>query len=269
MIDWKHIEVLPQPQLSRIVKHYRITGAHEFNSVLFANYSSFFQGLIFNLLPLTDIILEKEEKEDLSYPVYFVGQAISPSVLYSTSRKYSILAVNFTLTGVYELTGCSLQEYTDKIIDAEIIFGASIRDLYEKILNCKEDYAKIACVEDYLQSYLKKNKKQVKPFVSNALLLIREHRGNLKIKDLIYEINTSSKSLERAFQMEVGMTTKLYQRLFRFNLAKQHLLTSNPIDWWEIIIKYGFYDHSHLINEFKFFTGKTPVQFLAVSNYVE
>lgn len=51
--DWKHIEILPHPQLAKVVQHYRITGAHEFSSILFANYSSFFQGLIFNLLPLT------------------------------------------------------------------------------------------------------------------------------------------------------------------------------------------------------------------------
>src|SRR5690606_20034236 len=131
---FKYAEVLPHPSLQGIVTHYRVTGVKSLTPFVFPDYSPIFQGLIFNISPLNDIILEKKEKINMKYKVYFVGQAVSPGMLFSSSLRINIIAVSFTQTAVFQLTLMDMDSFTDRIIDAEVIFGTAINELYEKIL---------------------------------------------------------------------------------------------------------------------------------------
>lgn len=51
--------------------------------------------------------------------------------------------------------------------------------------------------------------------------------------------------------------------MLRFEKIHNELRGIKFIDWMEIVTKYNFHDQSHLIKEFKFFTGITPNEFLS------
>ncbi len=133
----KYTEILPHSSLKGIVTHYRIKSARLSSSFVFSEFSPIFQGLIFNIRPLDDIDFVKKETVALKHKVYFVGQAISTSTLVSSSLSVDLIAVNFTPTGVFRLTGINLESFTDQIVDAEAIFGAEINHLHEQLIESK------------------------------------------------------------------------------------------------------------------------------------
>jgi len=259
---FKFTEIAPHSFLKGIVTHYRVKSIKLPAPLEFPNYSPIFQGLIFNLDELEDIVLRKKKDENLKYKVYYVGQAISPSHLSSSSLHLNLIAVNFTPTGLYQLTGIDLHHFTDKIVDAQHIFGNEINILYEKLILFKENPTKaVKLIDDFLCRKAQ-NKKQNKACILTSLSVLTDIKGKYNIKDLQSISNTTAKTLERNFKSELGMTPKMFQRLLRFNQVKLYIQENNPIDWWEVVIRFGFYDHSHLISEFRIFSGFTPIQYI-------
>ncbi len=259
---FKYAEVPPHPSLQGIVTHYRVTGAKHLTPFIFPDYSPIFQGLIFNICPLDDIILQKKERISLKYKVYFVGQAISPSVLFSSSFSLNLIAVNFTPTGVFQLTGIDLDDFTDQIIDAEALFGKDINELYERIMTSKDKTQALGMIDEFLCIKARDRKKQNKPCVLTSLSILNQHAGNISVRMLQKTTNTNPRTLERSFKSEIGMTPKMYQRLLRFNHAKRYIEENRYSDWWEVAVRFGFYDPSHFISEFQIFAGQTPKEYL-------
>jgi AraC-like DNA-binding protein len=59
----------------------------------------------------------------------------------------------------------------------------------------------------------------------------------------------------------VGLSPKSLARVYRFRGALLLLDRANgPVPWAELSEQCGFYDQSHLINEFRRFTGFSPVE---------
>ncbi|NGM62213.1 AraC family transcriptional regulator [Sphingobacterium sp. SGG-5] len=259
---FKYVEVPPHPSLQDVVTHYRVTGAKRLTPFIFPDYSPIFQGLIFNLCPLDDIILQKREQMSLKYKVYFVGQAISPSVLFSSSLHLDLIAVNFTPIGIFQLTGIDLDSFTDQIIDAEAVFGKDINELYEKIMTLNDKTQILGMIDEFLCMKARERKKHNRPCILTSLSLLNQHAGNISVRMLQKATNTNPRTLERSFRSEIGMSPKMYQRLLRFNQAKQYIEENQYTAWWEVAVRFGFYDPSHFISEFQTFAGQTPKEYI-------
>lgn len=267
---FKYIEISPHPFLQGIVTHYRVKQMKLPGSLVFPNHSPVFQGLIFNLEELEDIVLLKKDHKNLKHKVYYVGQAVSPSHLFSSSLHLNLIAVNFTSTGLYQLTGIDLHHFTDKIVDARIIFGREINEIYEKILSVKEDLVQaVALIDDFLGRSASKEKKENKSCILTSLTILSNNAVGTSVKELQKITQTCPRTLERAFKTEIGMTPKTFQRLLRFNQAKQYIHENRQADWWEVAIRFGFYDHSHFISEFQTFAGLTPAKYIENPYYRE
>lgn len=257
-----YTEILPHSSLKGMVTHYRIKSAQLSSPFVFSNFSPIFQGLIFNIRPLDDINFVKKETVDLKHKVYFVGQAISSSTLVSSSLNVDLIAINFTPTGVFRLTGIDLDSFTDQIVDAETVFGAEINYLHEQLVASKDQSAVVHLIDNYLRLKAANRKKGNKPHILESVSILKNNAAGVSVKMLQKTTNTSARTLERSFKSEIGMTPKMYQRLLRFNQARLYIEENNCNDWWEIVLLFQFYDKSHFISEFRFFSGQTPMQYL-------
>ncbi|MGC4021921.1 MAG: helix-turn-helix domain-containing protein [Cyclobacteriaceae bacterium] len=59
------------------------------------------------------------------------------------------------------------------------------------------------------------------------------------------------------FRTYVGLSPKFYARIIRFNKIFS-LIEKNDPQWIDLMNEAGFYDQSHLIRNFKAFTGEDP-----------
>jgi AraC-like DNA-binding protein len=78
--------------------------------------------------------------------------------------------------------------------------------------------------------------------------------------DAIY---LSRRQLERKFQRMVGLSPKALARRVRFERTRDHLCHQPEIDLATLAHAYGYADQAHFGRDFKYFTHRTPGQFVA------
>ena len=85
--------------------------------------------------------------------------------------------------------------------------------------------------------------------------------GAVRICDLASALGWSRKRLVARFGAEVGLPPKTAARLLRFERARSLVEAADRPNWARVAVDCGYYDQSHLINEFRAFTGRTPETF--------
>jgi AraC-like DNA-binding protein len=88
---------------------------------------------------------------------------------------------------------------------------------------------------------------------------LRETHGRVSVGWLAEELGWSRERIVARFRDEVGLAPKACARLIRFERARE---LAGTMPWAEIAFDCGFSDQSHLINEFRRVTGRTPETFL-------
>jgi AraC-like DNA-binding protein len=85
--------------------------------------------------------------------------------------------------------------------------------------------------------------------------------GRARIGSLAEELGWSRKRIVARFREEVGLTPKEAACVIRFERAKAAIEQAEAPDWARIAVDCGFYDQSHMINDFRRVTGRTPETF--------
>ena len=86
-------------------------------------------------------------------------------------------------------------------------------------------------------------------------------RGRARVGALAEELGWSRRRLVARFREQVGLPPKAAARMIRFDHARALAERSQRPDWARIAFDCGYYDQSHLINDFRSVTGRTPVTF--------
>jgi AraC-like DNA-binding protein len=90
---------------------------------------------------------------------------------------------------------------------------------------------------------------------------LRETHGQVRIETLCRELGWSRKRVAARFRDEVGLSPKTVARLLRLERAAE--LAAAGVEWAQVAYACGYYDQSHLVNEFRRVTGASPTQYLA------
>lgn len=103
--------------------------------------------------------------------------------------------------------------------------------------------------------------------VSAAWQWMTRHRGRGRMDDLARYVCLSGRQLTKLFHAEVGVTPKVVNRLIRFDRARRavqaRLLAGDELALTEVAHATGYYDHAHLVREFRSFLGCSPTAWLA------
>lgn len=93
-------------------------------------------------------------------------------------------------------------------------------------------------------------------FVNNLIDHFIEHDGVVNLARAFSMAGKSSRQIERQFNKSIGLSPMKLCRILRFQKALG--LTQKNLAFVDIALKCGFYDQSHMINEFKDLSGKVP-----------
>jgi len=100
----------------------------------------------------------------------------------------------------------------------------------------------------------------VHPAVRWAVDRIAASGGRMAIDDLAAQTGFTRRHLGNLFERQVGLSPKTLSRIHRFRGALAMLCNGGEVPWTELAEQCGYYDQSHLINEFRRFTGFSPVE---------
>jgi len=121
---------------------------------------------------------------------------------------------------------------------------------YEKILPLlDEDEAVFSFFTQHLPQVLDRLQPERHPMVSQAIGIIFESRGNVKIAELLNRIPLSERQLQKVFRREVGLSLKEFAATMRLRDAIIKLELENE-SYQDTVFNSGYYDQAHFIRDF-------------------
>ena len=188
------------------------------------------------------------------------GQLTRPLELHS-SRDAGMIGIRFQPSGMAPFLSTSMNSITDARVSAENLFDG-IDQLVDEVLEASNDAQRIAACNRYLFRSI--DLAGENSSVRRALKKITTSRGAITVESLATLMGSSRRSVELAFQKQVGVSPKMYCRIARFRHLFEVLTEDGlNLDWVQISLDSGFFDQSHLIRDFRRFAGDTPTSFLA------
>lgn len=181
-----------------------------------------------------------------SYKIFRNSAGIGTVLVYFTEMGFT----HFAKPPAHELFNLSLS--LDYIFDKP-----AVREVQEKLAGCPTDRARVAMVERFLLGHLKNIESD--RLVTEAVKIMYQTGGTLKIGDLSKRLFTSQSPLEKRFKKLVGTTPKKFASIIRFNTVLNNLNATKTLT--ELSYEHQFFDQAHFIRDFKQFTGDTPEQF--------
>jgi AraC-like DNA-binding protein len=222
-------------------------------------------GLIFNYSPFTSFSSFRKNKNVSVKCV--LGGLFTNFYSLNLTGSGGFLGILFKPGVLYKLFNINMIEIGGKRLDAEIVIGAEITNLFLQIQEAPSHDLKIKMAENYLINKIKLKKLTRSP-ADNVVALINEKKGNIKIKEISEYFNFSTRYLEKSFSQLIGISPKGYSNIIKFNTILFELKYSKKTNWCDLALDGGYYDQQHLINAFSKFAGLPPSKYIKQVNFL-
>jgi AraC-like DNA-binding protein len=175
-------------------------------------------------------------------------------------NNFLLIQVVFKPGGLFRLTGIPSNYLTNQYIDAETVFSKDIKNVNDKINECKSFPQMIQVVEMFLLNEINSKLLNIHPLdiaTSNLFNLYSIPSVDYLAKSACQSI----RNFERHFKQRMGISPKYFLKVMRFENAFR-MKNKNPnLDWFSISLSCGYYDYQHLVKDYKELTGFSPNQF--------
>ena len=206
----------------------------------------------------TDIIFKFDKTSGASYAGIFGTMTSFIEVDYPTSMQ--MFGIRFKPAGIAAFTRIPIEEFTDRSVELALIKTLFAPSFYEALPE-KQSMTEIVahtnhCLIKQLPSLYPSDRQIIR-----AVDLISLTKGQLSLAGVAFEVCLCQRHFERKFKSTIGVSPKMFAKIFRFKQAMQCLRNYPQKDLLTIAIECGYYDHTHLIRDFKLLSGETPTGF--------
>lgn len=244
---------LPTQQLRRYIKYFAVSeNDSETEYKVFPT-----SGLVIGFQYKGQLAIVSGHKENKLDTAGVTGISDSYKI-FKNSAGIGTVLVFFTETGFTNFVPSPAHELFNLSVSLENIFKKeTISAVEEQLQSASSDLQRVAVVEQFLCSRLKE--RQTDSLITEAVKLIHQSKGTIRIKDLKQKLYISPSPLEKRFRAIVGTTPKKFASIVRFNAVMDDLKKSgSPL---ESLHGSNYFDQAHFIRDFKHFTGYTPENF--------
>ncbi len=91
---------------------------------------------------------------------------------------------------------------------------------------------------------------------------IYETNGKISIKEISRETGYSECYVRRSFHELHGISPKTFEKIVRFQNTLEAMMDEGDKAFYDLAQENGYYDQSHMVKEFKDFTGFTPEKYM-------
>jgi len=132
--------------------------------------------------------------------------------------------------------------------------------MYESLKKLTTTKARTRLFEDYLVKNIL-TKDYLPDKIDMAYDRIIHSNGEIKIIDLLKQLEINPRAFRRAFVKRIGISAKELLRIVRVNHVWELRRSEELIDFNTIVYQCRFFDQSHFIKDFKKIIGETPKEF--------
>lgn len=177
-------------------------------------------------------------------------------------QNYFMVGLRFSLFGFGLLFQIPATDFTDKNFSTQEVWGREMTFLRERLFEASlDDERLISVLNEWIMGCLAKcslseinqwNKLEQKFSITSLPVteLLKRHVGY------------THKHAIQLIKNNAGLAPKYIQKVNRFNRATRIISSSSFQSWGQVAYETGYADQSHLIREFRYFSGYTPEEYL-------
>jgi AraC-like DNA-binding protein len=167
-----------------------------------------------------------------------------------------VIMINFMPCALFKLLKIPMYELIDQPLNGSDLLGTELSSLNERLSASNNYDEMIMLIQRYLLKKVNSLKKTLP--IDRVLQSLSTNINTVGIDQLANLSCVSTRQLERQFNERIGMSPKLYFRLDRFSKAWNLREWYPNVSWSIISHQCGYADQTHMIRDFKQFTGVTP-----------
>lgn len=185
-----------------------------------------------------------------------IGGPRNHCLSYKTTADTYLLGVSLVSNGLYKIYGSDFSRLKRVYADSyDFLKSNELNEVLKLLQETRDIKQQIAHIEYYLEK--KSDHLFPDELIDQAVLMISENKGGIKVAELAKKLFVSVRHLEKTFARSVGVTPGKFAKMIRFKYAfeeySRKLLPPN-----ELIMKYNYVDYSHFLKDFKQYTGEYP-----------
>lgn len=181
-----------------------------------------------------------------------------------TLGEIRIISVVFQPYGARAFFKMPMAEVCGQKVTAGELEDSALRELEQRVAGTPDDAVCVRLIEAFLQKRFRSPAEYNYRRMLSAVGLIDRRRGEVRLPELAEAACLSGKQFQRVFSEYVGMKPKEFLRVVRFQYALSVLQHSPRMSFSQLAYECGYYDQSHLINEFRCLSGYTPGEYVSL-----
>ncbi|AJW62261.1 DNA-binding transcriptional activator FeaR [Elizabethkingia miricola] len=252
------MQFLPDQYLQPFIRHYLFLESTQQLTGILRLFTDGSTGVVFSLQG--SLATDLNHKTQL--PGSFLYGQISDFRDLYTNSGFSFIIVVFSPLGMKQLTGIPAYEMKNQITDANHLFP-NISFLTEELFESNNYEKQIQLLNlFFLKTYTADRAKDISTPISLMDILYKD-KDSGTISNLVKCSGYSERHIERIFKEHIGISPKAFSSIIRLHRFLKLLSHPNESDSMTSLgYTANYFDQSHLIREFKKYTGITPKQYM-------
>jgi AraC-like DNA-binding protein len=190
-----------------------------------------------------------------------VSGTYSEAFIIDAMQHAAMMGVHFRPGGGSAVLGVPSVEFADAHVDLAAIWGGTVvREIRERLCAAPTHQERFRCLEQVLIERLRSPLRR-HAAVPLALACFTATGMGASVREVARQAGLSYRRFLTVFRAEVGLPPKLFCRILRFHHVHALAHRRGRIDWAQIALECGFFDQSHLANEFRVISGLTPSEY--------
>jgi AraC-like DNA-binding protein len=222
-------------------------------------------GTIELVINLRDDEIRIHDREQSDQHKRFSGAVLSGTYssifVVDAMQHESMLGVHFKPGGAFQFLGALASELTDAHADLADLWGRPGLELRERLCVVNTHRERFQIMEEVLTDRLRRSRKGHLA-VAIALNGFGPYGTRASVRDVARDVGICQRRFSKVFAAQVGLTPKVFCRVLRFQRVQTLAGQIEKPDWARIASTCGYFDQSHLINDFQEFSGFSPTEYL-------
>lgn len=192
--------------------------------------------------------------------VLVLGPSAMPALVSQRGHAHG-LAITLQPAAAEVLLGVPAGELTGTVVPLDALWPHDCDALLSRLQQQTSDAARIDVLQSELAGRLRHGTPAVHRTATHALRLLIEAGGQVSVRDLASAVGVGERRLQQLFNTHIGLSPSVWRRLARLHGCLRALRRQTQPEWSDVALEAGYYDQSHLINEFRTLCGCTPTEF--------
>ncbi|MGM0951905.1 MAG: helix-turn-helix domain-containing protein [Pseudomonadota bacterium] len=147
------------------------------------------------------------------------------------------------------------------LVDHELGFmdaASGAESVFDQVVSQPEFAGRVSVLRNFLRD---KQVRRVSRLTLEVVRIICEAKGDIRVCQLEKFTGYCSRTLQRQFLRDLGMSPKAFCRIIRCQSAIYDINHRDVVAFSDLAFDLGFSDQSHFLREFKRFVSTTPVEY--------